>query len=995
MHTIFEACEPRPEVLTGDLREDIFAAQLKDVIEGTADAVYQTPQTFFDNTYPTAGVRLLLEEALGRLSGARPANNPIIRLETAFGGGKTHNLIALYHAASGHPCPFIDAELIPEPGSIKIAGVVGSDLDLSNGVLRGTETVYTLWGEIAHQLDGAKGYAHVRRSDHDRVAPGTAALEKLIGDTPTLIMIDEIARYLRAAKATAVGSSNLAEQTVAFLMSLFQFAASKKQVVVVFTLADPSDAFGKETEELDRELTEARRISARQERVITPTAETEIAAIVTHRLFRSVDRDAAWEVAEAYGDTYRYCAEVGTDIPQRALRAEYAQEIKLHYPFHPELLNTLNRKISTIPNFQRTRGALRLLAMVVRELWTYMPEGVMLIHPHDINLAVDEIANDLTSRLERPRFRQVIEADIVSPLEGSRAHAQLLDDDYPGASYAQRVASTAFLHSLTQGIASGVDPADLVLATVMPGDDPAMLLRAASLLVEKGWFFEYDGHRYRFKTEPSINKIINDEIGMVGVVNSKTELDRRITHIWKKGYLIPVFFPSEPGDVPDDAEAPKLVIVHYDAAVTAADSEVPPDLVARIFEYAGAQEGYRRFKNNLVFLVADQQQVDNMVEQVRRWLAIQRIIGDSDRMAEFFPEQRSQLKKKAEAAELDVRVAITKAYRWLYYPSADAPQAHSHLARVQLAPQEQGETREDQSTVVLQVLKELEKVHTQEAAVMGAQYVHSKAWDAGQTHITTEDLRRAFARKMSLRMMLDINQLKRTIRNGIEQGVWVYYDAREQMGYDLRSPVPAIQISDEAILYEPAAYKALGWPIKGLEPSPVPPQPSLPDLPESPAPFDMPRPPVRLRGEGAPGQALQALRDACKDQGIDRLRQLTIDIHSDGTLGAGEVRAFGLAIPQIGKGEFWIDQSLIAEFAGDESIRVQFAGSWDRYKRLKQVTDGFGQEAADFHAQTHLRIDFPDGLHIEGGQFQTMMDVFSQLGLGHISVGAEPFEEGA
>src|SRR5690606_26200107 len=118
-----------------------------------------------------------------------------------------------------------------------------------------------------------------------------------------------------------------------------------------------------------------------------------------------------------------------------------------------------------------------------------------------------------------------------------------------------------------------------------------------------------------------------------------------------------------------------------------------------------------------------------------------------------------------------------------YYPSGDAPKAHSNLAREQLQVQDQGEVNRDQSEVVLRVLKTLEKVLTQEAQPLAAQFVKARAWDVGQTHLSTEDLRRAFARKLNLRMMLDLNQLKKTIRNGIEQGVWVYYDAGEQMGY--------------------------------------------------------------------------------------------------------------------------------------------------------------------------------------------------------------------
>ena len=98
MKTIFELALPRDEVLQGDLREDMFAARLRDVMERTADDIYKHPNRFFENTFPTDGLKTLLNEVLGRLTGQAPSKNPIIRLETSFGGGKTHNLIALYHA---------------------------------------------------------------------------------------------------------------------------------------------------------------------------------------------------------------------------------------------------------------------------------------------------------------------------------------------------------------------------------------------------------------------------------------------------------------------------------------------------------------------------------------------------------------------------------------------------------------------------------------------------------------------------------------------------------------------------------------------------------------------------------------------------------------------------------------------------------------------------------------------------------------------------------
>ena len=90
---------------------------------------------------------------------------------------------------------------------------------------------------------------------------------------------------------------------------------------------------------------------------------------------------------------------------------------------------------------------------------------------------------------------------------------------------------------------------------------------------------EYDGHRYRFKTEPSLNKIIADEAGHVPVTKAKNEIERRIKQIWKRGYFKPVTFPAEPMEVDDDADLPKLVIIHFDAANITAVNEERPDLV--------------------------------------------------------------------------------------------------------------------------------------------------------------------------------------------------------------------------------------------------------------------------------------------------------------------------------------------------------------------------------------------------------------------------------
>ncbi|MGA8830954.1 MAG: hypothetical protein WB554_05060, partial [Desulfomonilaceae bacterium] len=176
MKTIFETCVPRDEVLKGHLKEEIFRASLNEIYGGQAEDVYQDPDIFFSHTYVTDGLKTLANEALGRLTGNSPTSSPVIRLETSFGGGKTHNLIALYHLATGKVShdlvkEWLSPDLLPN-SPVNIACIVGSDLDPSNGMKHEEVTTFTLWGELAYQLDGIKGYEKVKNSDIDKTSPG-------------------------------------------------------------------------------------------------------------------------------------------------------------------------------------------------------------------------------------------------------------------------------------------------------------------------------------------------------------------------------------------------------------------------------------------------------------------------------------------------------------------------------------------------------------------------------------------------------------------------------------------------------------------------------------------------------------------------------------------------------------------------------------------------------------------------------------------------------
>lgn len=1018
MQTIFDTCTPRDEVRRGALSEDMFAARLRDVMDGKADEVYQNPDRFFANTYPTDGLRTLLSEVLGRVTGQAPTSSPILRLETSFGGGKTHNLIALYHAATGYAPPQalqrfgLGSARLPDPGEVLVAGVVGSDLDPSNGMTHPADgvTTYTLWGELAYQLGGAAGFALATNSDRDRAAPGTALFEAIVGDRPTLIMIDEIARHLRSASGvpTATGEGTLADQTVAFLMTLMEFVASKQRVVLVLTMASDRDAFGKETAGLQASLAEALKVSARQERVLTPTGENEIAAIVVHRLFERVDRNAVPAVVQRYGGYYHRLSEQGASLHDRALRGDYLDEFKTSYPFHPELIRVLNLKVATIPNFQRTRGALRLLANVVRALWEEQPKNAWLIHPYHVDLSKPAIVEDLTSRLDRPKFKQVCEADIVSPVLGIPSHAAEVDRPLLASGkppYARRLATTILLHSLTQGIASGVEAPELLLATLTPtekdGDDPAVAGRALERLYQTAWFLEYDGFRYRFKTEPSLNKIVEDETPLVGLTRAKQEVEERVRRIWRAGFMKPIPFPSTPAEVDDDAGKPKLVIMHFDAVKLKADQETPPELVRHLYEHAGALESFRAYPNNLVFLIADEDQAENMVAVARRYLAINRITSNAQRMQEFHKEHQKELRKMGEAAELQVRLAITTAFRYLFYPSSDAPKGHSYLRRETMPPQDQGDTDQDQSNVVVRVLRALQKALAADDPPKSGPYVKAKAWDRNQVEMSTEDLRRAFARKIGLPLLLDVNQLKRSIENGVKTQTWLYYAAGEDFAYDHESPLTVWQISDDMHLYAPEEARRLGLRIKGKWTPPQPPGGGATVEQEEDGPSDEELDallgggrPSQLRGHGVPTQAFQQILDQAQEHGAVALHRLELAFRGIEAGRANDLVAMGLAIPQMGKATFGIQLNLIVEFGdgANEQVTIKFQGGWERYQRIKQVSDALvkDKKLRSLNVEFRLVVDFDGDLALGDRQFGDMRDALTNMGVSTLDVSATP-----
>ena len=781
LSSVFDTCIPRDEIRSGDLSLDLFAAKLRPVVEGKAPQIYQQPAIFLSNTFPTDGLRTLITEVFGRLTG-RYIGSPIIRLETSFGGGKTHDEIALWHMAKqGRRIDGLnrfvdDISLIPDR-PIQVAAVDGRDLDPEAGVYHPETgiTTYTLWGEIAYQIGGIEGYQLLRGADENRVSPGTSVIDRLVGQEPTLIILDEIARHLRAAKAKTVGQSTLAEQVVAFLFSLMDQAASCNNLVFVYSLASESDTFAKETAEIQQELMRA---SARQERVLSPSTDIEVYNIVRQRLFASISAEAAEKASEEYLQAFRASR---VNLPDGCKDATYSRAIANSYPFHPELFNLLTKKIASIPEFQRTRGALRLFARVVRYLWQHPELRMPMIHPHHLPIGLEEeITSDLTSRLQRPLMRLPIAADTYNPT-GREAHAQLQDQEWLSAGkppFSTWVGRTIFLHSLTQGISSGIRRTELNLSLLTPGVDIGFVDRALERLSGVAWYLDVDPITSvaRFKEEPSINKIIAEEKEQVGITEAKEELRTRRDTIFATRFFHLVAGPDGAHDVDDDPNTLALCIIDFNEATITSSTDGPPPLVEQIFNNTGESGKFRTFRNRLLFLLANEQELDRAIDITREFKAVRAILRSQNRMDDLSQSQQDQVKQKEGELDLAVRVALTNAYRHLFYPSNDPVKASKGLMHYPLPAQDASTVKgnRNQQDVVLKALKDCGKVRSQDAASYAPAYVLQKVWPPGIDHWTTKALREQFAKDLGLNILLDaeVSKLRDTIRRGLQEGQW-------------------------------------------------------------------------------------------------------------------------------------------------------------------------------------------------------------------------------
>ena len=418
---------------------------------------------------------------MARLSGDSSAAAAIFRLDTSYGGGKTHGLIALTHAANGmkgvaNVSEFVDPKFVPT-GKIRIAAFDGENADPANGRnMADGILAHTPWGELACSLAGKAGYERIRKSDESHTAPGAETLAELFGGEPCLILLDELSVYLRKARnlhGTAAG-----EQLSAFLTSLFKAVESNPRVSLVYTLAigkdgKTGDAYSAENQFIADKMAEAESISARKATLLNPTEDHETVQVLLRRLFGKIDNAKAAPVIEAYRALW--LANKDT-LPTDANHPENIESFRSSYPLHPEVLDTLTTKTATLQNFQRVRGMLRLLARTIGQLWTTRPAGATAIHLHHIDLGFEPIRQEIFTKLGRNEFIPAVNHDIAGGTKKPLA-VELDEKHYGGlAPYTTYTTRTVFIHSLAfNDQLKGLSAERLRFSVLSPTLDPSFI----------------------------------------------------------------------------------------------------------------------------------------------------------------------------------------------------------------------------------------------------------------------------------------------------------------------------------------------------------------------------------------------------------------------------------------------------------------------------------------------------------------------------------------
>ncbi|HMM48987.1 MAG TPA: DUF499 domain-containing protein, partial [Miltoncostaeaceae bacterium] len=679
-----EVLEPHEDVATGNFQAAEFAADLYKVATSEdAGRDYSDPVLFFSRTYLTAGLRDLIDRAVRRLSGDANAS-PVINLQTNFGGGKTHSMLALWHLASGLPASAYPQELqellagrdVAAGGAIRRVALVGNHLSVQGDIKPDGTRVNTLWGELAWQLGGAEAFAQVAEADAAGTPPGQVLHRLLADHAPAVILIDEWVAYAR----TLVGRDDLPAGT---FDDQFTFAQALTEAVkgtpgVLLAISIPASESGDDATRgagSDEEVggSNGQKALERLQNVVRrvadqwrPASAEEAYRIVRQRLFTTPSPAALAHIGQTARSFVELYHKHQGEFPREARSGSYEDRIINSYPIHPELFDRLYEDWSGLERFQRTRGVLRLMNSVIHALWVGQ-DSAPLIMPSSIPLRDEGVNAELTQYLQ-DSWKAVIDADV----DGPNAEPLLIDREKPlfgKRSLTRRLARTVFFGGApTIGSAhKGLETQRVFLGTAVPGDVPGNFHSALAQLSDRATYFYNAGGRYWYDLQANISRQARDRAERMHIEDVYRDIIDRLRHqgAERGAFAGVVICPDDAAEIPDLDEC-RLVILHPRYAHTRNDPDSPAMMFARqATDHRGTAN--RTHRNMLIYLAPDAARFEDLEQAVRTHLAWSSILEDEAAL-DLTSNQRQQADEKRQQATATADERLLGAYHWTLVP---------------------------------------------------------------------------------------------------------------------------------------------------------------------------------------------------------------------------------------------------------------------------------------------------------------------------------------
>jgi hypothetical protein len=699
-----EIATPHPDVASGRYQQAEFAADLWQVYLDEGSDEYRLPTEFFRRTYLTDGLKQLLTGALLRLSGK--GGDPVIELQTNFGGGKTHAMLALYHLFSSPLSPsgrgaggegllpgmeplFQEAGVNEPPQNVNTVVLVGNKI--SPGQIHqksdGTQ-VRTLWGEIGWQLGGKAGYEMMRAADESATNPGDALKDLFNKYAPVLILIDEWVAYARQLHDKSDLPAGNFDTHFTFAQTLSESAKNAKETLLVVSIPSSDIEIGGDRgkEALDR----LKNAIGRVESPWRPASAEESFEIVRRRLFQTtadpslfVQRDA---VVKAFSDMYRT---QGQEFPGECKEADYERRMRDAYPIHPELFDRLYSDWSTLDKFQRTRGVLRLMAKVIHSLWERNDQSLMIMPAH-VPMDDPQVQSELTRYLE-DNWIPVIDKDV----DGANSLPLSLDRDNPNLgrySACRRVTRTVYMGSAPTLRAAnrGLEDRRVKLGCVQPGESVATFGDALRRLTDQATYLYIDGNRYWISTQPNVNRTAQERADQFLSDRYPVweEIIKRLKADKNRGEFSAVHVaPESTADIPDDPTlGVRLVVLDPQHFHSKSNEDSPArKWVENALNHKGSSPRY--YKNTLLFLAPDKAKIENLERNTAQYLAWKAIVDDKDTLnLDVF--QSNQATTKLKQSNQDVDTILRDTYQWLLIPNQPEAQGRIEWKETRLSNQD-------------------------------------------------------------------------------------------------------------------------------------------------------------------------------------------------------------------------------------------------------------------------------------------------------------------